>query len=87
MADNAQGGDVYQNGNSKNPVEIAAQIEEQEKKEREERRRQREPPIVFTNTINVSFPDSGLPFYPKTSVTIIRSANAVTNLNEAISEE
>lgn len=53
MSDNVNG-DAYQNGNSKSPADIAAEIEEQDKREREERRRQREPPIVFPNVVNVS---------------------------------
>lgn len=54
MAENARGDETDLNGDSTNPAEIAAQMEEQDRKEREEKRRQREPPIVFTNTINVS---------------------------------
>ncbi len=62
----AENGDapIYQNGNGKSPAEIAAEIEEQDKKEREERRRQREPPIVFTDSINVIIQNQNfIPFF------------------------
>lgn len=55
MSDNVNG-EACQNGSGKSASEIAAEIEEQDKKEREERRRQTEPPVVFPNVVNVSFP-------------------------------